>query len=99
MNMQAMMQQAQKLQKEMTVAKKEVEETIFVGKSALVSVELNGKKELLKVNIDNKFNLSQEDVEMLQDMVVVAVNAAISEADKKMEEKMGKINPGLNGLF
>lgn len=97
--MQAMMQQAQKLQKEMTIAKKEVEETIFVGKSALVSVELNGKKELLKVNIDNKFNLSQDDAEMLQDMVVVAVNAAISEADKKMEEKMGKINPGLNGLF
>ena len=99
MNMQAMMQQAQKLQKEMTLAKKEVEDKIFPGTSSLVSVEVSGKKKLIKVNIEKDDTLSIEDIEMLEDMIVVAVNEAIDAADKEMEEKMGKINPGLNGLF
>lgn len=99
MNMQAMMQQAQKLQKEMTIAKQEVEGKIFPGKSSLVSVEVNGKKEILKVEIEKEEKLAAEDIEMLEDMIVVAINSALKAADKEMEEKMGKINPGLNGLF
>ena len=99
MNMQAMMQQAQKLQRDMTNAKKEVESKTFLGKSALVSVEVNGKKEITKVLIDKQSSIEISDIEMLEDMILVAVNSAISSADKEMEEKMGKINPGLNGLF
>ena len=99
MNMQAMMQQAQKLQKDMTNAKKEVEAKIFTGKSGVVEIEINGKKEVIKVKIEPSFLDSEPDLEMLEDMIMVAANMAIKSAEKEMESKMGKINPGLNGLF
>jgi len=99
MNMQAMMQQAQKMQKDMVTIKNEVEAKTFTGTSALVTVEVNGKKELTKVAISKQDTLTVDDIEMLQDMILIAANTAIKTATDEMENKMGKINPGLNGLF
>ena len=98
MNMQAMMKQAQKLQKDMMETQKKIDAMTFEGKSSLVTVVLNGKKELLSVNIDAE-SLDKEDIEMLQDMIIVAINDAMKQVDKVVEEKMGAYTKGMPGLF
>jgi nucleoid-associated protein EbfC len=99
MNIQAMMKQAQKMQEEMIKIKEEIDKKIFPGKYSFVEIEVNGKKELLKVKIDRNMKLSADDLEMLEDMIVVAVNEAFKKVDKETEEKMGKFNTGLQGLM
>ena len=98
MNMQAMMKQAQKLQKDMMETQKKIDAMTFEGKSSLVTVVLNGKKELLSVNIDAE-SLDKEDIEMLQDMIMVAINDAMKQVDKVVEEKMDAYTKGMPGLF
>ena len=98
MNIQAMMKQAQKLQKDMMETQKKIDAMTFEGKSSLVTVVLNGKKELLSVNIDAE-SLDKEDIEMLQDMIMVAINDAMKQVDKVVEEKMGAYTKGMPGLF
>lgn len=98
LNMQAMMKQAQKLQKEMMNAKNEIDNKTYVGKSSFVTAEVKGNKELLSINIDSQ-QLEKEDIEMLQDMIVIAVNQAMSEIDKDVESKLGKYTQGMPGLF
>ena len=98
MNMQAMMQQAQKLQRDMLKAKDEVEGKTFTSKQSLVEVVMKGNKEVLSVKIEAE-NLDKEDIEMLEDMIVVAINNAMKEIDKETEEKMGKYTQGMPGLF
>lgn len=98
MNIQAMMKQAQKMQKDMLAAKEEIDKMIFEGSSSFVSVEVNGKKEIVSVKIDNE-SLEKDDIEMLQDIIVVAVNEAMKKVDQETEKKMGKFTQGMPGLF
>lgn len=98
MNIQAMMKQAQKLQQDMMQAKEEINKTIYDGKSSFVSVTVNGNKELIKVNID-KQNIDNEEIELLEDMLVIAVNEANKKVDKDTDQKMGKYTKGMPGLF
>ena len=98
MNMQAMLKQAQKLQKDMMKAQEEIYEMTFEGKSSFVTVKVNGKKELLDVKIDCD-SLDKDEVEMLQDMIVVAINDAFKQIDKVTEEKMGPYTKGMPGIF
>ena len=98
MNIQAMMKQAQALQKNMMKEKEEIDNTIFEGKSSFVTVKVSGNKNIKSINID-KEQLDQDDIEMLQDMIVVAINNAMNEIDKVTEEKMGKYTKGMPGLF
>lgn len=98
MNIQAMMKQAQKLQKDMMNAKKEIDETIYEGKSSIVTVEAKGTKEITKVKI-NATSLEKEDLEMLEDMILVAVNDANKKIDEDTEKKLGKYTQGMPGLF
>jgi DNA-binding YbaB/EbfC family protein len=97
MNMQAMLKQAQALQKDMMKAKEEVDNTEFTGESSLVTVTLKGSNELvsLKISADS---LDSDDIEALQDMIVVAVNQANQKIDSTMEQKMGKFG-NIPGLF
>ena len=97
MNMQAMLKQAQALQKDMLKAKEEVDNTEFVGESSLVKVVMKGTKEIVEVKI-NADSLDKEDIEALQDMLVVAINQAGSKVDETMEKKMGKFG-NIPGLF
>lgn len=99
MNIQAMMKQAQKLQQEMMNTKNEIDAKIFPGKYSGVEVEVNGKKELLKVTIDKEMKLDSDDLEMLQDIIVLAVNDALKKVDAELESKMGKYGSGLSGLM
>ncbi len=98
MNIQAMMKQAQKMQKDMMNAKEEIDNMTFEGKSSLVTVEMKGTKELTKVKIDAEA-IESDEIEMLEDMIVVAVNEASKKIDQTTEDKMGKYTKGMPGLF
>lgn len=98
MNMQAMMKQAQALQRDMLKAKEEVDNSEFVGESSLVKVTVKGTKEVVKVEIDSSESLDKEEIEMLQDMIVIAVNEANKKVDAALDKKMGKFG-NIPGLF
>lgn len=98
MNIQAMMKQAQKLQKEMMEEKERIDKQEFTGKSSLVTVIVTGDKKIQKVNI-NAEKMEKEDLEALEDMIVVACNDAMNQIDKETEEKMSKYTQGMPGLF
>ena len=98
MNIQAMMKQAQKLQKEVMAREKIIDETVFTGESSFVKVNVYGNKKIKEIMIEEK-DLSSDDIEMLQDMIVVAINDAMNKIDKETENKMGKYTQGMPGLF
>lgn len=98
MNIQAMMKQAQALQKDMMKIKDEVDNTEFTGESSLVKVTVKGTKEVVKVEIDAKDGLEADDIEMLQDMIMVAINQANDKIDETLDKKMGKFG-NIPGLF
>ena len=99
MNMQALMKQAQKLQKDMLSAKEEIDNTLFTGENSLLKVTMKGTREVIKVEISSEDSLDKDDIEMLQDMILVAVNEASSKIDKMTEEKLGKYGNSMPGLF
>lgn len=99
MNMQAMLRQAQALQKDMLNAKKKVDEMEFTSESSLVKITMKGTKEVVSVEIKNDGNFDADDIEMLQDMIMVAVNECNKKVDKATEEHVGKYTKGMPGLF
>ena len=98
MNIQAMMKQAQKMQKELLSKQAEIEKMEFESNQGFVTVKMNGKKEVLSIKIDEAA-VDPEDVEMLEDMVLTAVNDAIKQVEELTETKMGKFTSGMPGLF
>ena len=101
-NINNLMKQAQAMQKQMEEMQKEVEAAEFeasVGGGA-ISVRVNGKKEVLGINIKPEV-VDPDDVEMLEDLVLSAVNEALRQADEETANKMGKLTGGLKmpGLF
>ena len=98
MNMQAMLKQAQALQKDMLKVKDEIDSTEFVGESSLVKVTLKGTKEAVKVEIKLDDEFEKEDLEALEDMIVLAINDANKKIDAMTEKKMGKFG-NIPGLF
>lgn len=98
MNMQAMLKQAQALQKDMMKVKEEIDNTEFIGESSLVKVTLKGTREAIKVEINSENDLDSDDIEALEDMLVVTINAANKKIDEMTEKKMGKFG-NIPGLF
>ena len=97
MNIQALMKQAQSLQKDMMKAKEEIDNTLFTGSNSFVTVKVNGKKKVLDIKIDTD-SVDKDDIEMLQEILLVALNNAFSEVDKVTEQKMSKY-ANIPGLF
>ena len=101
-NMNNLMKQAQRMQRQMEEGQKELEVKEFSAKSGGGAVEavVNGKKELVKLTISEEA-VDPEDVEMLQDMVIAAVNEAMRAADAEAANNMSRLTGGLNlgGLF
>ncbi len=97
MNMQAIMAQARKLQGELEKTTKEIDNTIFTYENENVLVECNGKNEIKKITIKNEDIL--EDREMLEDIVLVAVNNVLEQVKNEKERKLGKYTNGMGGLF
>lgn len=92
---QAMQQMMEKTQAE--IEAKEVEASAGGG---AVSVKVNGKKELIEVNLKPEV-VDPDDIEMLQDLIIAAVNEAMRQVNEISESEMGKVTGGLNipGLF
>lgn len=101
-NMNQMIKQAQKMQEEMKKAQEQLSEATYeatVG-GGVVSATVSGEKKLLSLTIAREA-VDPDDVEMLQDLVISAVNEAMSKADSAAMESMGKLTGGINipGLF
>lgn len=96
-NMNNMMKQMKKMQKQMEESQKKIEETEVTATSGggMVEAKVNGKKELLSLKID-KEAVDPEDVEMLEDMIMAAVNEALRQASEMSEREMSKITGGIN---
>jgi DNA-binding YbaB/EbfC family protein len=102
-NMNNLMKQAQMMQKQMEQVQKDLEVAEFEVTSGggAVSIRINGKKEILALNIKPEV-VDPDDVEMLEDLVLTAVNEAIRKVEEETSSKMGKLTGGLNipgGLF
>lgn len=102
MNMNKMMKQVKKMQQEMEKAQRELESKEVVGTAGggVVKVTMNGQKQLQSVEISPDV-VDPDDVEMLQDLVMAAMNDAMKQADELAAKDLGKLNPGINipGLF
>lgn len=101
-NMQSMIRQAQKMQDEMKLKQDEIEAQEFTttGGGGMVTCVINGKKEIQSLTIKPEA-VDPEDVEILQDMIISAVNEAIKKVEEVTTEEMTKITGGINipGLF
>ena len=102
MNQASMMKQAQKMQQEMLRMQEEMENKTYTAKAGggMVSATVNGKHEVVELQI-NPDAVDPDDVEMLQDMVIAAVNEAMRTADSDAANNMSRLTGGLNlgGLF
>ena len=98
MNMQALMRQAQNLQKDMLKVQEEIANKEFEGESSIVKIKANGNKEILSVEIDKSASLESDDLEMLEDMIMVAINNTFKDIDEKKKKKMSKFG-NIPGLF
>ncbi len=98
MDLQKLMQQAQKMQNDMAKIEEELAGTVYTGNSSGVdgvTIKLNGHNEVLEVTIAEEL-MDKENREMLQDMVLVAFNDAQEKVAKDREEKLGSITQGVN---
>ena len=97
--MQQLMKQAQKMQQDMQKAQEELENAQIIGSagSGMVTVTMNGKKEISAVSI-NPDVVDVDDIEMLEDLIVAALNDGYSKAEKLSKDKLGPLGGGA-GLF
>lgn len=101
-NMKNMMKQMEKLQKNMEEQKAQVEAQEFEAAAGggVVKVTINGKKEITAIELDPEV-VDADDIETLTDLLIAAVNSAITTSEAEMEKAMGQFTQGLNipGLF
>ena len=97
MNQAAMMKQAQKMQQDLLKMQENLEAQTYTAQSGggMVKAAVNGKYELLRLEI-NPEAVDPDDVEMLQDMVMAAVNEALRQADDASAQSMSRLTGGLN---
>ncbi len=98
-NMNNLMKQAQRMQRQMEESQKELETKEFTAKAGggAVEVTVSGKKEIVKVVLSQDV-VDPDDVEMLQDLIVAATNEALRMADEASANMMSKMTGGLGGL-
>lgn len=98
MNMQAIMKQAQKMQKDMMKSQNEINNKVFESSNSMVQIKMKGTYEIeeFKIKIDC---IDKEDIEMLEDSIKVAINNVIEQIKTETENKMGAYTQGLPGIF
>ena len=96
-NMNNMLKQVQKMQRQMEEAQAKIEETEMEASSGggAVRVVVNGKRELVSIKIAKEV-VDPEDIEMLQDLVMTAVNEGLKKAEEVSAREMGKVTGGIN---
>ena len=99
-NMNNLIKQAQRMQRQMEESQKELETKEFTAKAGggAVEVTVTGKKEITKVKLSEEV-VDPDDIEMLEDLVVAAANEALRMAEEANTEMMGKMTGGLGGGF
>ncbi len=101
-NMNSMIRQAQKMQEDMAAMQEELESREYdvSAGGGVVSVKINGKREILSINIEPEV-VDPDDIETLSDILVAAVNEAIKKVDEVSETEMSKITGQMNipGMF
>lgn len=100
MDMNSMLKQAQKIQDNMMKLKDELLEKEYESSSGggAVKVKINGRHELVSIDLDSSV-VDADDIEMLQDLIVAAVNEAVRAATDDSAEEMGKLTGGINMPF
>lgn len=96
-NMGNMMKQVQKMQKEMEKMQADMDEMEIEASAGggVVTARVNGKKELVSIKIDESI-VDPEDVDMLEDLIMAAINEAMRMAEDKMAKEMQKVTGGMN---
>lgn len=101
-NMNNMMKQVQKMQRDMQEAQEKIESEEFEATAGggAIKVTVNGKKEVLSIDLKPEV-VDPDDIEMLQDLIIVAVNEALKTAEDTMSKSLSKFTGGMNipGLF
>ncbi len=99
-NMTNLMKQAQRMQRQMEEASKEIEEQEFTAAAGggAVEVTVSGKKEITKITLDEEV-VDPEDIEMLEDLIMAATNEALRQVEEASQESVNKITGGANGGF
>lgn len=100
MNINALMQQAQKMQRDMEKAQKELDQTLFEFDSngGAIHISIYGNRKIKKINIDPDA-IDPNDKEMLEDMIKIAINDAISSINKENEKLQAKLTSGMKMPF
>ena len=95
-NMQAMMKQMQRMQEKMAQVQAELEQKIVTSEAGggMVKVTANGKQQLMKIRIEKEV-INPDDAEMLEDLIVAAVNKALDDSQKMAQDEMNKATSGL----
>lgn len=99
MNMQNLMAQAQKVEREISAAREQINNQIFNGESKFIKIECNGKKEILKVTIIDPNSLKPDIAEILEDMILLAAKDAFQKVEQEVNNKMSKYGQSLKGLI
>ena len=99
-NMQQLMRQAQKLQEQMAKTQEDLDVREYTAQAGggMVSVVVTGKRELKSIEIKPEC-VDPDDVDMLQDMILAAVNEALRAGETAREAEMARITPGMGGMF
>ncbi len=99
-NMANLMKQAQKMQRQMEEQAKEMESKEFTATAGggAVEVTVSGKRELLKVSLQEEV-VDPDDIEMLEDLIVAAVNEALRQVEDASSSAMSKLTGGMPGMF
>lgn len=99
-NMQQLMRQAQKMQEQLQQAQEKLDEAEYEATSGggMVTVKVSGKRELTAITIDPQV-VDPEDIEMLQDLILAAVNEALRKGEEARETAMNQMAPGMGGMF
>ena len=101
-NMQSMLKQAQKMQEDMAAMQAELEEREYevAAGGGVVNVKINGKKEIISVNIAPEV-VDPDDIETLEDLIVAAMNEAIKKVETVSQDEMSKITGSMSlpGMF
>ena len=97
-NMNSLLKQAQKMQREMEQAQKSLEDEVVSASAGggAVEISVSGKKEITSVKIDPEA-VDPDDVEMLEDLIMAAANEALRKMDEISQEKMAKVTGGIGG--
>lgn len=99
MNMQNLMAQAQKIQKDIQKKQDEINSTVFTTKNEFVEIEMYGSKKIKKIKILKDTLNDADDIETLEDMLQLAFNESVTKIEQEKEKKLGAYANGLNGLL